>query len=144
MKIVKTKKSHLKGLLSVGKENWTYEKWLTKRFLSNTLESKGIHITALIGKRVVGGIMVLELDRPKFWIFFFAVAKDMQRKGIGTALLRKAGSGVSKNCFLFVDLTYNDKSGIKFYKKNGFRDMGKVKNWFESGKTGVMLAKKMG
>ena len=32
MEIIKTRKSHLKGLVSVGKSHWFYEKWLTESY----------------------------------------------------------------------------------------------------------------
>ncbi len=143
IKIVKTRPSHIYKILRIGKEQWYYEDWITKKYLNNTIKNRGFHFTALVDNKVVGSIMVVELDIPKFWIFYFAVRKKYQRHGIGTALLNKATREMKKNEFLFVDLTYGDATGMKFYRKNKFKLMGRVKNWFEKGQDGILMAKKM-
>lgn len=142
MRIVKTTKAHMKDFVRIGGQYWTYE-WVSLHYFENTLSTHGFHFTALIGKNVVGSIMVVEEDYPRFSLYFFAVDKNYQRKGIGTALLKKAESKMKKGTFLFLDTEKEDRIGIRFYKKNGFRAMGKVKNWFGSGRKGIILAKEI-
>lgn len=142
-KIVKITEKHLKDLVSIGKSHWFYEKWLSIRYLKNTLDKRGFHFTAIINGKLVGSIMVVEEDYPKYWIFYFAVGKNYRRKGIGTALLKKIESKLKNGNFLFVDIEKSDKTGINFYSKNKFKVMGKVKNWFEKDRTGIIMAKEI-
>lgn len=143
IKIVKTTISHVNDIVRIGKKHWFYEDWVTKKYIENTLNNRGFHFTALADGKIIGSIMVVELDIPKFWIFYFVIDRDYRRMGIGSALLKKVTGRMKKDEFLFVDLTYGDKTGMQFYKKNGFKIMGRVKNWFEKGKDGILLAKKL-
>lgn len=87
--------------------------------------------------------MVVEEDCPRFSLYFLAVDKGYQRRGIGTELIRKVESRMKKGTYLFLDTSKYEKDAIKFYRKMGFREMGHVKKWFERGTTGIMMAKKM-
>ncbi len=140
--IVATSRSHLSALARIGKTQWPNEKWITPGYLRITLQKEGAHYTALSDGKVVGSIMVVEEDFPKYWIHYFIVDAKLRRQGIGAALLRKVEEKLPRNAFLFVDLEKNDEVGISFYRKNGFKRMGKVKNWFE-GREGIILAKKI-
>lgn len=141
IKIVKTRNEHLKGLLDVGKTNWEYS-WLNLEYLKNTFSKRGVHLTAFIDGKIVGSIMVVEEDYPKFWLYYFVVDKKHQRKGVGKALLREAESRLSKGTMIFVDTSKLEKIGLRFYRKSGFKLMGKVKKWFV-GNDGIILAKKI-
>ena len=142
LKIIPTTLSHLQRLARIGREQWPHENWITEAYLKITVAKKGIHYTALLNKAVVGSIMAVEEDYPKFWIHYLVVDKNYRRKGIGTALLKKIESKLAKGAFLLVDLEKNDRTGLAFYKKNGFLIQGKVKNWFE-GREGIIFGKKI-
>ena len=141
IKIVRTKKKHLNGLLVVGKTNWEY-KWLNLEYLENTISKRGVHLTAFMDNKIVGSIMVVEEDYPKFWLYYFVVDKMHQRRGVGTALLKEAEARLPKGTLMFVDTSRLEKIGLKFYYKNGFKLMGKVKKWFVNTE-GIILAKKI-
>lgn len=142
MNIIPTKIPHVKTLAEIGREQWPTENWITEGYLNITLHKKGVHLTAINNQQVVGSIMLVEEDYPKYWIHYLVVEKKYRRQGIGTLLLRKAEEKLSRGTLLFVDLEKRDTIGLKFYQKNGFLKMGKVKNWFEE-KTGIILAKKV-
>lgn len=139
--IAKSRNSHLSILTQIGKRQWPKEKWISRHYLYHTLQKKGFHFTALLNGKIVGSIMVVEEDYPKYWIHYFIVDKDYRRQGIGSALLRKVESKLPKNTFLFVDLEEKDKTAFSFYQNNNFEVMGTVKNWF-TGKEGIIMAKK--
>ncbi|GEM_PF-3574845 len=143
VKIIKTRGSHLKRFVELGKKQWPSEKWITLQYMKNTLRMKGLHFTALANGQIVGGIMVEEQDGPRSWIYYFCVADHCRRQGIGTALLKKVELKLKKGTLLFVDLEKNDKTGLRFYKKNGFHNMGAVNNWFEGDRKGIILAKEI-
>ena len=142
IKIVKASKRHVKDFIRIGHQHWSY-KWITSRYFNNVLKTSGFHFVAVDGKKVVGGIMVVEEDYPRFEFYFLAVDKKHLRRGIGTALIKKVETRMKKGTYLFVDTSKYENDAIKFYKKVGFREMGRVKNWFERGITGIILAKKI-
>ncbi|KHO47757.1 MAG: N-Terminal Acetyltransferase [archaeon GW2011_AR5] len=143
MRIVRTAKAHVNDIVRIGKSHWFYEEWITKKYIENTLNNRGFHFTAFVDGKIAGSIMVVEEDIPKFWIFYFIVDKNYRRTGIGTALLKRVTEKMKKDEFLFVDLAYTDRTGMNFYKNNNFKVMGKVNNWFEKGKSAVIMAKKI-
>lgn len=140
--IVKTHSYHLPQLALMGKEQWPREKWITSRFLLQTMMKKGVHVTAIIDGKTAGCIMVVEEDFPKFWIHYFIVDKKYRRQGIGSDLLQKVESKIPRHSTLFVDLEKKDHTGYSFYRKNGFKLMGTVKKWFIS-KEAIILAKQL-
>jgi len=40
IKIVKTRPSHIYKILRIGKEQWYYEDWITKKYLNNTIKNR--------------------------------------------------------------------------------------------------------
>lgn len=142
IKIIKATKRHLKDFVRLGKQNFNY-KWITFKYFQNALASRGFHFVAANRNKIVGGIMVVEEDYPRFSFYFIAIDKAYKRKGIGTALLKRVESRMEKGTYLFTDTSKFEKEAIKFYKKNGFKEMGRVKNWFERGIEGIFMAKKM-
>jgi ribosomal protein S18 acetylase RimI-like enzyme len=144
IKIRKLRKSDFKDLYGLGLEEWKGERWLTKQFLKETMKPPGYDYVACDGKKVVGGILVEVLDRPKMWIFFFVVGKKYRRQGVGSQLLK----AVEKDCFkdfplLFVDIGINDIEGSNFYKKHGFKKQAEIKDWFDLGEAGIIYSKKL-
>ena len=143
IKVVKADKSHIARLVSIGKQNWPDEKWITAAYLDQTLKNKGPHFVALLEDRVIGGIMVSEEAHPRSWLFYFAVDKSHQRRGIGSLLLKKVESKMKKSSMLFTDLEKKDKKGLAFYMKHRFKIVGQVNGWYEGGRKSLVLAKKI-
>ena len=143
-KLTPTQEAHLTILATIGKEQWPEENWITAPYLKTTLDKAGFHFTALEQhQQPIGSIMAVEEDYPKYWIHYFIVDQAYRRQGIGSQLLQKVEGKLKKGNFLFVDLEQiRDKEGVSFYLENGFKIMGKVKNWFD-GREGIILAKKI-
>ena len=139
--ILRTKSTHLPELVRIGTAQWPKEGWITRSYLHHTLRKKGFHYTAVLNKEIVGSIMAVEEDYPKYWIHYFVVEKKYRRQGVGSALLQRVISHLRTGNSLWVDLEKNDHTGFSFYRKKGFRVMGIVKGWF-SGKPGIIMAKK--
>src|SRR3989338_5497761 len=135
--ILRTKSTHLPELVGIGTAQWPKEGWITRSYLHHTLRKKGFHYTAVLNKEIVGSIMVVEEDYPKYWIHYFVVKKNYRRQGVGSALLQRVISHLRTGNFLFVDLEKNDHTGLSFYRKNEFGVMGLVKGWFD-GKPGII------
>lgn len=143
IKIRRLKQSDLKSLYKLGLEEWRGERWLTKKFLKQTMRPPGYDFVALDDKNIIGVILVEILDKPKNWIFYFVVEKKYRNKGVGNMLLKT----VEKRCLkdsplLFVDVGVDDKEGNKFYKNHGFKKQAKIKDWFGIGESGIIYSKK--
>jgi len=117
IKIVKTNDKHLGHLVDIGKQHWIHENWIDTKYLKNTISKNGVHLTALVHNKIVGSVVAVEEDYPKFWLYYFAVHKAHQRKGVGTSLLKKAESKMKKGTWAFVDLEKSDKTGMILYEK---------------------------
>lgn len=125
------KRSDLGEIYSLGKKEFYGEEWFSKKFLEDTFKRKTVSYVFENGGKIKGIIMVDILDKPKAWIFFFIVEKNLRRKGIGTLLLKEVEKKLpKKNYLLLVDFEKTDHSARKFYKKNGFREQAKIKAWF--------------
>lgn len=107
------------------------------------MKRKGLYYGAFDKNKLVGTIFVdNSLDKPKAWIFFFVVLKEYRKQGIGNKLLKTVEKSLPKDYYkLFVDFEKSDKLAIKFYKKNGFRKAGKIKDWFGVGTYGLIYSK---
>lgn len=134
--------THLGALARIGREHWPTERWITRRYLSSVLRMDGVHATALMEKRVVGGIMAVQEDAPKWWLYYLAVSKAHRRQGIGTMLLRHVEAHIPKKALLCVDLEASDAAALAFYRAASFRRMGAVRHWFDGSRTGIIYAKR--
>ena len=101
-----------------------------------------MHFGAFEKRKLIGSISVDIYDRPKAWIFFFDVLKNYRNKGIGSQLLKKVEKELPKDYYkIYVDFEKKDKLAIKFYKKHGFKEAGKIKDWFGKGTQGIIYSK---
>ncbi|MFH1510314.1 MAG: N-acetyltransferase [Candidatus Woesearchaeota archaeon] len=137
-------KKDVKAIYTLGLQSFRGEFWYTRKYLVETLLPPCYACGAFVGENLVGAIMVRPLDRPKFWIFFLAVDKTFRRHHIGDMLLRKSESKCTKDFpILFVDVGAEDLAAIKFYEKEGFKRLAKVKDWFGIGTTGYIYSKRV-
>ncbi|MBU3965032.1 GNAT family N-acetyltransferase [Patescibacteria group bacterium] len=139
----------LKDLFEIGKANFGDQKWLTAKFLEDSLLEMGYHYVAECKGDIIGGIMVTKYDFPKNWIFYMVVHPEYQRQGIGSAILKLVENDVSnnppKNDSLYVDIGIEkeDIPARNFYLKNGFKNEGRVENWFDDGMPALILRKSL-
>lgn len=143
MKIKRINLRYLKSLYNLGNQVFKGEYWFTKRFLRESMKRKGLFYGAFDKDELIGAIFVDDgIDRPKAWIFFFAVKKEYRNKGIGNRLLDAVEKKLPKDyCKLFVDFEKKDKLALCFYKEHGFKKAGKIKDWFGKGTYGLLYSK---
>jgi ribosomal protein S18 acetylase RimI-like enzyme len=142
MKIKRVDGHMLSSIYQLGKQEFHGEFWFTEKFLRDTKKRNGICLGAFENNKLIGTIFVDLLDRPKAWIFFFIVDKTQRKKGIGSSLLKEAEKRLPKNLYeMYVDFEKTDKEAIRFYKKHGFKQAGKIKNWFGKGTYGLIYSK---
>jgi len=141
--------SDLKDLFEIGKMDFGDEKWLTAKFLEDSLLEIGYHYIVEYESKTVGGIIVTKYDFPKNWIYYLVVHPDYQRQGIGTKILNLVEEDVINNLpkkdSLYVDVgtELEDLAAREFYLKNGFKSEGRVENWFDDGMPALILRKSL-
>ncbi len=139
--------SDLKKLFEIGKMHFGDERWLTVEFLEDSLLSIGYHYIAEYEEAIIGGILVTKYDFPKNWIYYMVVHPDYQRKGVGSAILRLVEADVVKSMpkkdSIYVDVGTEDNTAMNFYFKNGFKNEGRVENWFDENIPAFVLRKSL-
>jgi len=103
------------------------EKYYTKHNLKQWLRKKTIILLiALSNKEIVGYL----LGNPPYggvaFIVWLAVKNSFQKKGIGSALLKKYETLAIKQGAHKILLLVTRKSNLKFYKKNGYKIGGYI------------------
>ncbi|MFH0817604.1 MAG: GNAT family N-acetyltransferase [Candidatus Micrarchaeota archaeon] len=96
-------------------------------------------------KGEVLGLLVLKKEICASVIYFLAAKPGRRREGIGSELLKRAESFAknSKCSFLRVDVYDKYERNKRFYLKNGFRESGLVKNYYEFGDKQAFFFKKI-
>jgi ribosomal-protein-alanine N-acetyltransferase len=132
-KIVKMKQRDLKILFVLGKKYWkNKENWLTSEYINSSFNQKGASYVAKINNKVVGGIILVYEDIVKNWIRYLIVDSNYQKMEIGRKLLQKALEHVGPGESVFLDVSADNKTAIRLYKRNGFKNKGRVKDLYRN------------
>jgi len=147
MKIRKASTEELKELAKLYKEAFPVHNIFqrTEKEVFNYLETlSGEILVAVEGKKILGGLaLVYELSTPEHKrarLKHIAVAKDAQRKGIGSKLLKEAEKLVEKGK-IEIHASENEKEALEFYKKNGYEVEGELKSHYRPNETCYILGK---
>ena len=144
MIIKKISSKEINSIYQLGLQEFSGEYWLTPKFVKETVKERGIYLGAFNKNKLIGTVFVNVYDKPKAWIYFFVIDKENRRLGVGTKLLSTVEKKLPKGYFLlFVDIEESDKSALNFYKKNDFKRVASVKDWFGIGTTGAFYAKRL-
>ena len=143
MKIKRITAEDTNALYNLGLQQFKGEFWYTKKFLKDSIKNSEFRFGAFEGKKMLGGILVQQSDKPKLWIYFFIVDKKHRREGIGGKLLKSVEKIRIKGFdMLFVDFEPTDILAKNFYTKYGFKKSAKIKNWFGPHTYALLYAKK--
>ena len=110
--------------------------------LANCLSNKAANSFIVEdGKNILGYNMVTFVGR-EFEIIKLAVTPTFQNKGIGNSLLVHFLDQIPKNSSVFLDVSRSNTSGIKLYKKNGFREIYIRYSYYQDGSDALVLCYK--
>jgi ribosomal protein S18 acetylase RimI-like enzyme len=127
------KQKDLKILFVLGKKYWkNKETWLTSEYINSSFNQKGASYVAKINDKIVGGIILVYEDIVKNWIRYLIVDSNYQKMEIGRKLLQKTLEHVGPGESVFLDVSADNKTAIKFYKRNGFKNKGRVKDLYQN------------
>lgn len=93
-------------------------------------------------EQIVGFILV-QFVETEAEIISFGIDCDHQKKGIGSLLLRHVIKYLRKRACrsIFLEVDVNNKSAITLYKKCGFEEKGRRKNYYQypDGKSDALI-----
>jgi ribosomal protein S18 acetylase RimI-like enzyme len=81
------------------------------------------------GEQLLGVAAVTQIDAGTFELKNIAVATDAQRRGVGSKLLSHVALN-TRPCRLIVGTADVSSEALSFYKRNGFREYGKLAGFF--------------
>lgn len=122
------RKAELRDLPSIVKiENESFkDPWSEKIFIHDILREKVF--VAQVGKEVVGYIVISKVGN-EVNIENIAVRSDMRKRGIGSTLMNFVIEK-NKNSIFYLEVRPSNKEAISFYKKFGFREISRRKNYY--------------
>lgn len=93
------------------------------QFSSQLRRNRGRYLGAFAGRELVGVVLATH-DTRKGWINRLAVRPEWQRKGVATALVRRAERALRKEGMLLITaMTEEDNPGsVAFFRKLGYED----------------------
>jgi len=116
---------------------------VTKRYIeSNFKDENYLMLVAQKDENIIGfSTVVYEGWNNAAWIEWMIVHKSYRGKGIGSKMIKKSivFSKEKKARKLFVDTGIKDRKAIKFYKKNGFKKHGNIKDYYIDGDDAIVL-----
>lgn len=102
--------------------------WNSQDFIE--LLNSGAEIFYYLSKNKIVGFIATNCNKEFFEIISIAIENRYQRKKIGSDLLYYI---INKKDFpgkLIIDVSINNKGGIKFYENFGFKKIGERKNYY--------------
>jgi len=122
-----------KGLFS--EENWSYFQILRE------FKNKFSKILIFKKKEEIIGYLIFREIKPEIEIFKIGVKKEYQRKGVGTKLMQKLMEFAKEKKIskIFLEVKASNLSAYNFYKKLGFKEMYRRKNYYGNEEAIVMV-----
>lgn len=102
-------------------------------------------IIAEVGHKVIGFVIGVKLNPEIAKILMLSVSDQHRRKSIGSLLLKQLETQAIRDKVKYIELevrTDNNKA-IKFYEKNGFKIIEKLKEFYQNGESAYTMKKKL-
>lgn len=139
---------HLRQLLNIERECFTVEAYTEKQVLDLLRNPRAVALLARVDCDFAGFIigLVEDLKNVKLGhIVTIDVALSHRRKGIGLMLLKKAEviflqKGVKS---IHLEVRADNKSARRLYRKQGYRQMGSLEDYYSAGAHGLRLVKQL-
>ncbi|ADB17214.1 ribosomal-protein-alanine acetyltransferase [Pirellula staleyi DSM 6068] len=106
--------------------------WCEEDFIRCLRQRNCIGMVAEHNERVVG-FMIYELHRNRLHVLNFAVAADLRRRGIGSQMLRKLVSKLSRErrSRIMLEVRETNLSAQLFFRDLGFRAISLLRDFYE-------------
>lgn len=130
IKIERMKKKDLRFLYKMGKAQWGSVNWLTINYFKNSFNQPGLKYVAKSDDKIIGGVILVFEDIIPNWMRYLIVDVNFRGAGIGNKLLKKVISGLKPGESIFLDTSVSNKTAIKFYEENGFKNRGRITSFY--------------
>lgn len=137
--IVNLEHRHLDGLMEVEEQSFI-KPWSRVSFEEELANSKARYFAAICDGRVSGYAGLWHVI-DEGHITNIAVLPEKRRNGIGKALLESLISyaETEKLVFLTLEVRVSNEAAIALYKKYGFEEIGRRKNYYEGREDALLL-----
>lgn len=106
----------------------TYSKEMLEAMIK---EKNSLCLVAEYNKKIIGVIAGRGEGKKSFWIYIIVVKKDFRKEGIGKLLVKNLFEKVKKSGGKRVATDTPNIEQAGFFKKMGFRIVGKIPKWYE-------------
>jgi [ribosomal protein S18]-alanine N-acetyltransferase len=117
-------------VLNIEKECFEFP-WLEEDFVNCLRQRNCIGMVAEHDDRVVG-FMIYELHKTRIHVLNFVVAKDFQRRGVGSQMLAKLAAKLStqRRSRIVLEVRETNLSAQLFFRENGFRAISVLRSYY--------------
>ena len=138
----------IKTLHEIEKECFTHEAFSKEQIAYFLEASNAVSLVAHVDGETAGFILGLIEQYGKSWvghIYTIDVAPKYRRIGVGLKLLEEIEKDFTKKgaeaCLLEVRI--NNIAARKLYQKHGYKELGKLNNYYAKGIHGIQLKKEL-
>ncbi|MDF1540748.1 MAG: GNAT family N-acetyltransferase [Candidatus Thorarchaeota archaeon] len=126
------------------------QKWVSEEDVQQFLDTKKwiafIASDSEIGDGMPCGVVSIGIEEEgRLWIELIAVDETYRRRGVATTLINcliKWGQ-TNKQRALFVDVDDDNYPAVNLYKSTGFRQAGKIDEYYYDSSTAMVFVKKL-
>jgi ribosomal-protein-alanine N-acetyltransferase len=138
--IHEAEKRDLQIISELEKDLFFEEKWSYFQILKE-FKNEISKIWVLKEKEKIIGYLIFREIKPEIEVFKIGVKKEYQRKGLGTKLMQKLiefakEKNISK---IFLEVKASNLSAYNFYKKLGFKETYRRKNYYYNEEAIIMV-----
>ena len=118
---------------------WNKKQW------ANEFKKEGVKVFGLLFSNLIIGICVFHVVLDEAHINFFAVNPKYRKKGFGTFLMSYLIEKCEKLKInkLFLEVSHNNFTAEKFYRRFDFTTVGIRKNYYKDGSHALLKEKKL-
>lgn len=140
MEIRKFKYEDIESVFNLAKkylrESYTFELFLYLWQIS----PDGFLVAEKNGK-IIGFIVAVKTSKDSLRILMLAVDENYRKRGVGSRLLKKIILNFSDVRRIYLETRTDNIEAIEFYKKNGFKIVEKVKDFYTDGGEAYIMEK---
>ncbi len=133
-------KKDIQELSELEKEIFPEDPWSYTQIL-NEFENGFSRIWILKVNKRTAGYLIFRKFNPEIEILRIGVKKEYRRKGIGTELMKRLFNFAIKEKIskIFLEVKMSNTPAYSFYKKMGFKELYRRKNYYKDEPALVML-----
>lgn len=140
LEILKMAESHLAEVFSISKQQFKEESWTFSQFEEELKQNNREDFVLTLGGNVVSFLISIKTDEESN-LLYLATQEKYKKQGFATILLGELieKSKNDKLSYIFLEVKSTNEKAILFYKKNGFNEISKRKNYYKDGSDAVIM-----